>query len=331
MVDRDITSSYAMAAAVARRALRPVLQRWRASSTSTTNLPGTMSYLRDLRTGNEVYLIGTAHVSKKSAEEVRDVIQAVRPDTVFVELCEKRAASIRRSMLQDDGASAPGGGVEDKVKEFLRVLGCVASLLLFVVTSPDLLEHDADVSFSRAPGDVAEKLLGAGLKSIYQAFRTYGLDPGLEFKVAIEEAEKIGAKLVMGDRDQEVTIRRLREALTMSDFLRAMFSGGTIPTDHMPPDLAERFSKIDWNDPEAAVEMMKTRRAVAEVTRHLRTDFPKVAVAMVDERDEMMTNGLLHKCPGRTVAVVGMAHMDGIEARWRAAQGGEGGVTQLSQ
>jgi pheromone shutdown protein TraB len=117
----------------------------------------------------------------------------------------------------------------------------------------------------------------------------------------------------------------------MSDFLRAMFSGGTIPTDHMPPDLAERFSKIDWNDPQAAVEMMKTRRAVAEVTRHLRTDFPKVAVAMVDERDEMMTNGLLHKCPGRTVAVVGMAHMDGIEARWRAAQGGEGGVMQLSQ
>ena len=92
MVDRDITSSDAMAAAVARRALRPVLQRWRASSTSTTNIPGTMSYLRDLRTGNEVYLIGTAHVSKKSAEEVRDVIQAVRPDTVFVELCEKRAA-----------------------------------------------------------------------------------------------------------------------------------------------------------------------------------------------------------------------------------------------
>jgi hypothetical protein len=26
-----------------------------------------------------------------------------------------------------------------------------------------------------------------------------------------------------------------------------------------------------------------------------------------------------------------MAHMDGIEARWRAAQGGEGGVMQLSQ
>ena len=45
---------------------------------------------------------------------------------------------------------------------------------------------------------------------------------------------------------------------------------------------------------------------------------------MLDQRDDHMTDGLLNKCSGRTVAVVGMAHMDGIESgggtRWAAAE-----------
>jgi pheromone shutdown protein TraB len=78
-----------------------------------------------------------------------------------------------------------------------------------------------------------------------------------------------------------------------------------------------------------AAELLKTRRAVRALTRHLREEFPKVAAAMVDERDEIMTQGLLNDCAGRSVAVVGMAHMDGIEGRWREAMGGDGGAVTL--
>lgn len=61
----------------------------------------------------------------------------------------------------------------------------------------------------------------------------------------------------------------------------------------------------------------------------MREEYPKIATVMVDERDEIMTQGLLNQCVGRTVAVVGMAHMDGIEGRWREAQGGDGGAVTL--
>jgi len=44
--------------------------------------------------GREIILIGTAHVSKKSAEEVKQVIEEEKPDTVCVELCESRYQSI---------------------------------------------------------------------------------------------------------------------------------------------------------------------------------------------------------------------------------------------
>jgi len=78
------------------------------------------------------------------------------------------------------------------------------------------------------------------------------------------------------------------------------------------------------------VELLKTREAVRALTGQMRREFPKVASAMLDQRDDLMTDNLLNKCKGRTVAVVGMAHMDGIESRWRDAMGGDGGVTLIS-
>lgn len=45
----------------------------------------------------QIFLVGTAHVSRSSAEEVRELIRVVQPTTVMVELCEKRAERLRSS------------------------------------------------------------------------------------------------------------------------------------------------------------------------------------------------------------------------------------------
>jgi len=45
-----------------------------------------------LDSSGHVYLVGTAHVSEESAEEVKKTIELVQPHTVFVELCESRKA-----------------------------------------------------------------------------------------------------------------------------------------------------------------------------------------------------------------------------------------------
>ncbi len=46
--------------------------------------------------GKHVILVGTAHVSKESAQQVASVIQEESPDTVCVELCQSRYQSIRQ-------------------------------------------------------------------------------------------------------------------------------------------------------------------------------------------------------------------------------------------
>lgn len=44
--------------------------------------------------GKEFILIGTAHVSKHSAEQVKEVIELERPDSVCIELDEQRYQTI---------------------------------------------------------------------------------------------------------------------------------------------------------------------------------------------------------------------------------------------
>ena len=114
------TNSGAMACVVRRGG---GLARWARSfavgTSHTSPVPETMSYLRNLRNGDEVYLIGTAHISRKSADEVRSVIRSVRPDTVFLELCDTRAAAMRRSM----SGESDDGGLPEPLRQLLGALG----------------------------------------------------------------------------------------------------------------------------------------------------------------------------------------------------------------
>ena len=95
------TTSRPLAASAARR-LQPRIFRLQVRSWSNSGPPpgdatknsataaalsNTTSFLRNLDTGSEIFLVGTAHVSKRSAQEVREMITLVKPDVVMVELC----------------------------------------------------------------------------------------------------------------------------------------------------------------------------------------------------------------------------------------------------
>lgn len=63
----------------------------------------TVLYMRDLMKEREYYIVGTVHISQKSVEEVRNVIDKVKPDCIMVELCPGRA---RRMMQENSKALA---------------------------------------------------------------------------------------------------------------------------------------------------------------------------------------------------------------------------------
>lgn len=120
--------------------------------------------------GKELILIGTAHVSKKSAEQVKEVIERERPDTVCVELDEQRYQSIM------DGNKWKEMDIFKVIKEKKTTL-----LLMNLVIS----------SFQK------------------RIAKQFGIKPGQEMIQGIESANEIGAQLVLADRNIQITFARI--------------------------------------------------------------------------------------------------------------------------
>lgn len=119
--------------------------------------------------GNEVYLIGTAHVSKNSAQLVEDKITELKPDTVCIELDEQRFHSITRKKKYED----------------IDIFQIIKNKQLFFFIGQFVLS-----SFQKK---VSEKT---------------GSKPGDEFIRAISIAEANGYSLQLIDRNIGVTLKR---------------------------------------------------------------------------------------------------------------------------
>lgn len=118
----------------------------------------------------QIILVGTAHISQKSADEVRDIIEAENPDTVCIELCPSRY----QAMVDKD---------RWKNTDIFKILKEGKAFLL-----------------------LANLIVSAYQKRLAKQF---GVEPGLEMKQGILSAEKVGAEICLADRDIQVTMRRL--------------------------------------------------------------------------------------------------------------------------
>jgi len=117
----------------------------------------------------EVSLIGTAHVSRESAEQVTHVIEEEKPDTVCVELCTSRYESITQKKKWQE-------------TELIKV---IKEKKAFVLLSNLMLAY-------------FQKRIG----------RKLGIKPGEEMLKAIEAAERTGARICLADRDIRTTLSR---------------------------------------------------------------------------------------------------------------------------
>lgn len=120
--------------------------------------------------GTEISLLGTAHISKVSTDEVIAEINSGQYDAVAVELCESRLKSL---------------------------------------TDPHYLENlDLFQILRQGRGGLiaANLALGAYQQRLAEQL---GVEPGAELKAAAQLAETNGAELVLIDREVGITMRRL--------------------------------------------------------------------------------------------------------------------------
>ena len=117
----------------------------------------------------EVILIGTAHVSRESAELVSTVIEAETPDTVCVELCQSRYQTITQKDKWQD-------------TDLIKVIKERKAFLL--------LSNLMLASFQKRIG------------------KRLGIKPGEEMLRAIKVAGEVGATVYPADRDIRTTLSR---------------------------------------------------------------------------------------------------------------------------
>ncbi len=167
----------------------------------------------------KLIIIGTAHVSKRSIEDVNEIIEAEKPDAVAVELCPRRYKALVHGIKED----IPVTDVIKKGNVFLLIFQLILSY------------------FQRKVGE------------------EYGVKPGSEMLAAIEKARSIGADVLLIDRDIGITFSRFWQSLSFFEklkliwhLIKSMFSGEDIDVDEMLEEdvldlLVREFRKISPN------------------------------------------------------------------------------------
>lgn len=135
--------------------------------------------------GKEYILIGTAHVSKHSAEQVKEVIEAEQPDSVCIELDEQRY----QSMME---------GNKWKEMDIFKVIKEKKATLL---------------------------LMNLAISSFQKRMASqFGINAGQEMLQGIESAKEVGAELVLADRNIQVTFSRIWNAVGFTGKMKLLMS-----------------------------------------------------------------------------------------------------------
>ena len=261
--------------------------------------------------GREIWLVGTAHVSRRSVDLVREIIEREKPDAVCIELDEGRyeALSQEKKFAEQD------------LREVLRNKQLATLLLNLALAS-------------------YQRRLGLKL----------GVAPGSELIEAANVAEENGIPMVLCDRDVRITLRRAWQSISwwqrirlLAEIAVGVFDSPEVSEDElarirdqdvvtevmnelgrMMPDLKRVL--IDERDAYLAHEILKSegRRIVAVVgAGHIdgmKKRLEREELADMDEITSIPANGWIWKFVGWSIpavivgSIVAIAILQGPEA-----------------
>jgi len=169
----------------------------------------------------QIIIVGTAHVSSKSAEQVRNIVLGKKPTAVCVELDYNRL----HGLLNKDKQNKP------KLKHFFKTKNKSVFLLTYI--------------------------LGGLQKGIAKKLN---ITPGEEMLSAIDSAKEIGAKIYLVDRDINITLQKLLKRLTFGEKIKLIFSGLFIPKKELKKiNINKLMSEVETEEEKSEIieEIMK--------------------------------------------------------------------------
>jgi pheromone shutdown-related protein TraB len=219
----------------------------------------------DIQVSNaRLTLLGTAHVSRVSAEKVRELLEEGSYDAVAVELCPSRYNAIidPDSLARMDLFSVIRQG---------RVYMVVASLAL--------------AAYQQRLAD------------------QFGIEPGAEQRMAIDQAKRHHLPVLLADREIGVTLKRVSAGLRWWSRL-TLFSGL----------LAAMLSRDQVDEEE--IERLKEGDVLETTFAEFAQDRRDLYLPLIDERDRYMAARLRQEIEREgyksVLAVLGAGHLRGV-------------------
>lgn len=275
-----------------------------------------------------IFIVGTAHLSVKSAQDVERVVAAVRPENVVVELCKSRAAVMYQQQQQQEPAQqdatpstvqtagaqqiAEGGrGSGSSPAASMQGPGPMAGPKASNPFNLSGSSFGSAVARSVSLGGRDALLLRLVLASLSQSIsNSVGVTSGGEFVAARVAAQAVDAQVVLGDRPIEITLKRAWTALDWQ-------SRFTLARDLSAGVSATRDAGgMGLGMTQEAVERLKDDDMISTLFEQLSARFPQVMSPLVHERDLYLAWSLKRSKAvngtSRVVGVVGKGHLRGI-------------------
>ena len=205
-------------------------------------------------------IIGTAHVSSESVNEVKDKIYEIQPDRVAIELDYGRYTKLKKSMMgieEDESISVTTIIKENKVGLFL-----VTTVLSYFQSK---IGAEVDVA------------------------------PGSEMIGAIEAAEDLGIPIALIDRDINTTLERALNRMSFIDKIKFLYAILSSDTDDEEIDIEDLKNPEKLDD---LLEMFKDEAPdIYEVLVHERDAFLAGSILRIPEDKVIAVVGAGHQ-PG---------------------------------
>jgi len=234
--------------------------------------------------GAELKLIGTAHVSIKDAKYVQQAVEQQRPDAIIVEMDPQRLPRIGLT-LEDLGEKA--------------------------VVPPALPSEDR--ASDRAWWDpltlIVAPLLRTVIAGLYTMLEVKGMEPGGEFATAIRVGLDCDARIVLGDVDSLTTLKSFLREVSKSGVDNFVRRFTTFLFEEVPLVAIDELTQ-------EKVDSMKALFTDGRTLRRLREDVPEFFHSFIGVRDARLAAAVqaeVYRGAKSLVAVVGMAHVEGIE------------------
>jgi len=178
-------------------------------------LPDTCTMLTTNQ-GAKIFIIGTAHFSRESQNDVVTVMRAVQPDVVMLELCKSRTNILQ--MDEETILSESQNLTTQRAMQTLREYGTIQGIMYLLMLS-----------------------MSANLT------KTLGMAPGGEFRVAFRESQKIPGCIVhLGDRPIQITLKRALASLTTWQRIKLAFNVLTSKDEITKEDVERCKLRIYW-------------------------------------------------------------------------------------